>query len=508
LPSPTIPPQSDEHWDRRPIALTDEGKSPKLRLVTAAATQRRVEVGMSAAAARARCAELTLLRWDAAKIGREVARASAAFLAASPQVTPVREAPGTWWIGAGGWRGSGEGTLARTLLALARAWHPRARVAVADSCVAAQAATWSAHAANTPLHLAPGSDADYLVRVPIALIPMDAELREGLVALGLRTAGAFAALDPLDVERRWGSEGLASWRLAHGTDDRRAALARTEDPRAVMHELATSADSMEPVLFIVRAALDRLVGDLVAEGLAAAEVAITLTLDDRTSALPHTGARSPTIRRAVRPARPLARVAPLFERCRALLDDWPERVHGGAPVRAVEVRIAEVVPSSAEQRDMLATSWRDPAAVDAALERLRAKLGPDSVVRSVRRDSHAPERAGSWNAVDRLVPERQAAAGSAASAPGAAPVPAAVRLLDQPEEILVTLDARRAPRALAWRGRRFPIARADGPERLSGEWWHAAPFAREYWRCESADDGRTFLVFRDAVGWRLQGWND
>ncbi|MEX2181204.1 MAG: hypothetical protein WD771_04135 [Gemmatimonadaceae bacterium] len=504
-----LPSDPLEHWDQRPIAVAE---GAKLRLVTAAATARRVEVGMTAAAARAHCAELTILPWDAERIGREVARASAAFLVASPQVTPVRGAPGTWWIGAGGLHGSslGEGTFARTLAELARAWHPRARVAVADSCVAAQAATWSTRAAGGTLHLPPGGDAEYLARVPIALIPMDGELREALLALGLRTAGAFATLDPLDVERRWGDLGLAAWRLARGIDDRRAALARTDDPRAIVHELATSADSMEPVLFVVRAALDRLVHDLTTDGLAAAEVTITLTLDDATSALPHTGTRSPTVVRIVRPARPVARLAPLFERCRALLDDWPERIHfsNGAPVRAVEVRISEAVPSSAEQRDLLATSWRDPAAVDAALERLRAKLGPGSVVRSVRRDSHAPERAGRWDAVERLAPTRTASVVSEAAEARAPATPAAARLLDRPEEIAVTLDARGTPRALAWRGHRFPLARAEGPERLSGEWWHADPFAREYWRCESANDGRTFLVFRSAEGWRVQGWND
>ena len=65
-------------------------------------------------------------------------------------------------------------------------------MAIADSCVTAFAATWSARALAEPLHVAPEGDRDYLARVPITLLPMDAELRETLVALGLRTAGAFA----------------------------------------------------------------------------------------------------------------------------------------------------------------------------------------------------------------------------------------------------------------------------------------------------------------------------
>lgn len=503
-----------------------------MRAVTAAAATAGVRAGMTVAQARAKCAALALLPWDAARIGREVARASAAFLAASPQVAPVRGEPGTWWVGAGGFEAiGGERALAATLLDLARVWHPRARVAVADSCVAAHAATWSSRAAAGALHVAPGGDRDYLARVPVGLLPMDGELRETLLALGLRTAGAFAALDPLEVERRWGADGLAAWRLARGDDPRRATLARPDDPRAVAHELATPAPTLEPVLFLVRASLDQLVRTLAADGRAAAAVAITLTLD--------AGDPPRTETREARPARPIARAVPLFERCRALLDAWTV----DAPVTAVEVRISATAPSSAEQGDLLAPAWRDPAAAEAALARLRATLGAGAVVRPALRDSHAPERAGAWEEVEqaaRAVPLdvlRARAAHGTAAAPaqppthlraGAPPVAVvreapptarltgaldgtlAARLVDPPEPVAVTTDRRGTPLVLFWRGRRLALARAHGPERLSGEWWHAEPFAREYWRCESEELGEDLLLYRDPSGgaWRLQGWYD
>ena len=100
---------------------------------------------------------------------------------------------------------------------------------------------------------------------------MDAELREALTALGLHTVGSFAALDAADVEQRWGATGLGSWRFAHGVDTRRPVLGRTDATRFVSTELAMSADSMEPVLFIVRAALGQLVDALVRDARAAAE---------------------------------------------------------------------------------------------------------------------------------------------------------------------------------------------------------------------------------------------
>jgi len=65
------------------------------------------------------------------------------------------------------------------------------------------------------VHVVPaGHDASYLAPAPLALVPMDEELRSALHALGLRTVGALAALSAEDVERRWGEVGIRAWRLA------------------------------------------------------------------------------------------------------------------------------------------------------------------------------------------------------------------------------------------------------------------------------------------------------
>ena len=84
----------------------------------------------------------------------------------------------------------------------------------------------------------------------------------------------------------------------------------------------------------------------------------------------------------------------------------------------------------------------------------------------------------------------------------------AARLLESPEPITITTDKRGMPLLMFWRGRRITLERAHGPERLSGEWWQAEPFAREYWRCESDELGQDLLLYRNGGGWRLQGWYD
>jgi protein ImuB len=447
-------------------------------------------------------------------------------------VTPVPGAPGTWWIGATGFAHvGGEAGLLAALRAIARRWHPQARVAIADSCVAARAATWDARPAAAGLvhpladdacaALVPaGSDAAYLADVPLALLPMDDAVRRTLMALGLGTAGALAALDAGDVEQRWGPAGLGAWRLARGDDPRRPGLVRTDAARTAGADLGTSTTDTEPLLFVLRGALERLVAQCVADGRAVAAVAITCTLDDARGALPDAGARAHTITREVRPARPLARVAPLLELCRGLLARWTLP----APVCALAVSIPATAPLDGRQGDLLDASWRDLAAAEATLARLRAELGARSVVVPEARDAHAPEQAAAWAEAPPLDEPPPRPADAARPATDAEPleapvpplpmpegaVPRALRLLDPPEPAEVECDAAARPVAVRWRARRIPIRHASGPERLDGAWWQA-PYARDYWRCAAAGEPRAeYVVFADRTtrAWYVQGWWD
>ncbi len=474
------------------------------------------------------CADLEELPWDDVAIAGAITELTALLVGGSPQVSPVSGAPGMWWVGASGFGRDGDGrnsqragerALAYTLRRIAARWHPQARVAIADSCVAARAATWAGTSfqrggdeRSLICIVPPGRDAEYLAPAPLVLVPMEEELREALGALGLRSVGALAALAAEDVERRWGDIGLAAWRLARGEDRRRPVLARVAPPLSVELELPASSATMEPVLFLVRAALDRLVMQLVSDGRAAAAVAITLTLDDARSALPwpppasanrsETAPRPHTITREVRPAHPLARVSPLLEHCRTLLDSWTL----SAPVSGVTVSIVATTPISGEQGNLLDSAWRDPAAADAALARLRAELGPNVVVKPVARDAFVPERAGAWQDSD--VPsaagDRTTVAARRQSA--AVEIEPTLRLLEQPASVFVDCDGD-VPQAMTWQNRRIAIARAVGPERLSGDWWSDG-YQRDYWRCESSFGDFVLYLDRAEAQWMLQGWYD
>jgi protein ImuB len=181
-------PRLPSHWDEHPIVLTESPAAGlkavpgrrRLRAVSAAAGRVGVRAGMTIAEARAICAELLEYPWDDVAIAGAITEMTAMLLEGSPQVTPVAGAPGMWWVGASGFGGiGGERQLGHLLRRIAGRWHGRARVAIADSCVAARAATWAGTSFQqgaddrSLLCVVPhGHDAAYLAPAPLALVPM------------------------------------------------------------------------------------------------------------------------------------------------------------------------------------------------------------------------------------------------------------------------------------------------------------------------------------------------
>ena len=105
-------------------------------------------------------------------------------------------------------------------------------------------------------------------------------------------------------------------------------------------------------------------------------------------------------------------------------------------------------------------------ALAALIDRLSARLGDGAVLRPALKDSHIPERSETWTPAG-PDPELQT--------PGVyASGPRPLFLLDPPEPIQTTAGMPDSPPAqFSWRRVTRKIARAEGPERLSPEWWRA-----------------------------------
>jgi protein ImuB len=80
-------------------------------------------------------------------------------------------------------------------------------------------------------------------------------------------------------------------------------------------------------------------------------------------------------------------------------------------------------------------------------------------------------------------------------------------LLPKPYPIQVELNDSRSPRALHTPQEKLHIHRAQGPERLQGEWWtQEQGFRRDYWVVDLG--GRNAWIYESNTRWYLHGWFD
>lgn len=173
-----------------------------------------------------------------------------------------------------------------------------------------------------------------------------------------------------------------------------------------------------------------------------------------------------------------------------LLDEHLEKIDPGLGIEAMRLVVPLAEPLHWQQDGDALTELA--ADISALVDRLSNRLGAERVYRMAPVESDVPERSL------RRVPAL-ASPGGTWSGPHLAPL----RLLDPPclvEAIALLPD--QPPAAFIWRRRRHVIRRADGPERIYGEWWRRdgeVSAVRDYFRVEDAD-GNRFWLFRQGDG--------
>ena len=170
------------------------------------------------------------------------------------------------------------------------------------------------------------------------------------------------------------------------------------------------------------------------------------------------------------------------------------RLELGFGLDALMLTADAVEPMTARQGALESEAEAKQAeSLTALIDRLTARLGENRVLTPEPVDSWIPERAERW----------APALGRPLSPPGR-DARRPILLLDPPEPVEAIAELPDgAPARFTWRRLSRRVTRADGPERLSPEWWRPRPDGRQvrtrdYYRVED-DAGGRYWLFREGL---------
>jgi protein ImuB len=465
------------HAPGRPAALfSGTSKKSVVLALNEAAGAAGVEPGMSAPQAVARCPHLVIRSPRAAA----EAEARAALLSVGFTLSPLIEdtAPGICTIDLRGAEISPEpcgravrelhqlglpatAGIARTpLLALYAARGARQQRTedggqkIEDPSSASSAVLRRPSSAPCPLSSVVGPPsvvhvtdiAGFLAPLPLAAADPSPELAGVLHNWGLRTLGDLTALPRDEIVRRFGAPGLALWQRAAGGAPRPLHPVAPAPEFSAAMELEDAVASLEPLLFLLRRFLDRLTLELRGSQHVAAEIALTLQLEDDTS---HT--------RSFRLPEPTADVEILFRTLHTHL----ESLTAAAAIVAVALRLTPARPL-VRQQGLFETGLRDPHGFAETLARVSALVGADRVGTPQLEDTHRPD------AVKLVTPP--AVVPPPAEAPLHAPLGAALRRFRPP--LPAQLSTAGDGSTYLWSNViQGEIASRSAPYPSNGDWW-------------------------------------
>jgi protein ImuB len=495
------------------------GDGERARVVAATRRARRagVEPGQTLPQARALCSELAVRGHDP-----ECERAAQAALVeaaegASPRVEDAGD--GVAYADASGLERlfAGDAELGAALAAAAERAGLPARVGIAASKLAARvAAETGSFQDGSPVIVVPaGGEAEFLAPLPLGRLAPEVALAETLARWGVGSVGELARLPAAEVASRLGPDGERLHAIARGRDPRPLVPRRPPPRFREGMALEWPVVQLEPLLFVGRAALERLTGRLTALGLACSRLEVELRLepagwDQRAFDLP-----APT--REVKTLLTLVRL------------DLEAR-SPGAPVAGFAFVAHSDAPRAA-QLTLFGPRALSPDRLATTLARLFALLGPDRVGSPRPADGHRPEGFALAPFAPPPPPEVRPAPPAARPNEGGRGL-MAVRALRPPLPIEVITAAAERPQAVAplvaaggealAEDDRAPRSRngarpevrgrvrvAAGPWRLEEGWWTGEPADRDYWDVE-LESGGLYRIYRDrAAGeWFADGIYD
>ena len=400
----------------------------------------------------------------------------------SPWCAP--DAPDGIWIEATGLAHlfGGEEALLERITEYFRNIGFAARAAMAGT----PGAAWALARFGNPASLiAPSGQETYaLASLPVRALRIDTDSATLLNRLGLKTIGQILDIPRASLRSRFGTAITCRIDQALGKEGEAISPLMPEPVYAARTDFADPLTVFAGLEQTVRHLIEDTAEQLKADGKGARR--FTLMLFDT---------RNGKTELSVRLARPSCEPAHIARLLREKLSSLEGRFDPNAGFDTAVLYALHAEPFEGRQADLLNSVSNDDnnqVSISRFLDRVTARLGETAVSRFGFSESYWPERATF---------HRPATAAAQAPALSALALPRPITLLPRPEPIeVIALVPDYPPRRFTWRRCLHEVVRAEGPERISPEWWHEGkiPPARDYYIVEDGQ-GQRFWLYREGI---------
>ncbi|MEO7110136.1 MAG: DNA polymerase Y family protein [Polyangiaceae bacterium] len=396
----------DPFLERRPLAIViardkssptkqiaDEASilgNTRLDEVSREAASYGILPGFTIAAARAKCADLSVRVVLEQAVEEALARISELALAFGATVS-FSSKEDTVWADVTGCAHlhdardleNGEKSLAEKLEERIRAQNHEASVAIADGPRVALAFARHARTARKTsslraLVIPRSATKQAILALPISALPVDDAAKHWLSKLGLKSAADLAKLPRSSLGARLGSQSRDLFSFLEGADVSPLDPYRPPQTPVERVDLEYGIEGGEALLFVVKMLATRMSARLEGRALGATEVELTFELDD--AARNRAKKKRSRVVRTIVLAAPIRNEVEIFSVLRARIEAAERRRETfEAPILAVELAATKLARMPSRELDLLSRETSSARALPLLIAELSADLGKEHV---------------------------------------------------------------------------------------------------------------------------------
>ena len=336
---------------------------------------------------------------------------------------------------------------------------------------------------SEPAIIPPEGAEESLARLPVRALRLPEEAIELLVKSGLKQVGDLIGQPRAPLARRFGPMLMLRLDQALGFEEEAISPRRPVAALSTERRLAEPVVDEDNILLLLGKLGESLKRHLETRGEGGKLFELLLfRVDGKVFSI-----RAGT----AMPVRDPTRILALFRARLSAIHDDIEVAYGFETVR---LNVLQAAPFAQLQPDLQGRNREDETLAD-FIDQMSARFGPQLLTVPVLFQSHIPERAGVF------LPVTEVSRGDGDTAFYDRMAVRPLRLFAHPEPVETTAEIPDGPpHSFRWRRTYFRVARAEGPERISAEWWldgaDASP--RDYFRIEDVS-GRRYWLYREGL---------